>query len=271
MSRIKLDALLNTRDLSEMEHSEEIKIKSGKIIRSGALYQASKEDLEKLKKDYNLKAIIDFRNDIEISGEADPEIKGVKYYKNTILKEKANGITFPKRKETEEEQVHELVGYLKNLKDDPFKNVCKLYVKFITKDQCIESYRQFIKRLLVPLDGSYLYHCSAGKDRAGVATLFVLVILGYSKETIINDYLITNDYIGGGYEIVLKKFDKYGINEEQPRKALKALFSVDRRYIERIYEVMDLDFGGINGYIKNILKITPEEITQLKEIYLEKN
>ncbi|UKI49286.1 MAG: tyrosine-protein phosphatase [Clostridium sp.] len=41
----------------------------------------------------------------------------------------------------------------------------------------------------------FLWHCSAGKDRAGIATMYVLLALGVEKEEIINNYLKTNEYL----------------------------------------------------------------------------
>ncbi len=36
------------------------------------------------------------------------------------------------------------------------------------------------------------WHCSAGKDRAGFATILVLYLLDFKMEDIIEDYLSTN-------------------------------------------------------------------------------
>jgi len=39
-----------------------------------------------------------------------------------------------------------------------------------------------------PLD----FHCQAGKDRAGVLTALILTLLGVKRETVIQDYLLSN-------------------------------------------------------------------------------
>lgn len=46
-------------------------------------------------------------------------------------------------------------------------------------------------RRLLSLEGGALYFCSAGKDRTGVISAILLYLLGYSREYIIADYLIS--------------------------------------------------------------------------------
>ena len=38
-----------------------------------------------------------------------------------------------------------------------------------------------------------LIHCNAGKDRAGVATTLILEALGVDRETIMEEFLLTNE------------------------------------------------------------------------------
>ena len=50
----------------------------------------------------------------------------------------------------------------------------------------------FARRLLSQ-GGGALYFCSAGKDRTGVLSALLLYLLGYSREYIVADYLISRD------------------------------------------------------------------------------
>jgi protein-tyrosine phosphatase len=38
-----------------------------------------------------------------------------------------------------------------------------------------------------------LFHCTAGRDRTGVATVLLLEALGVPRETILSDYLLSNE------------------------------------------------------------------------------
>ena len=39
-----------------------------------------------------------------------------------------------------------------------------------------------------------LFHCSAGKDRTGIAAILILLALGVDEETAMYDYMLTNEY-----------------------------------------------------------------------------
>jgi predicted SnoaL-like aldol condensation-catalyzing enzyme len=56
-----------------------------------------------------------------------------------------------------------------------------------------ESWGRFFE-VLADGDGyAVLYHCTAGRDRTGVATVLFLETLGVSREEIVTDYLLSNE------------------------------------------------------------------------------
>ena len=55
-----------------------------------------------------------------------------------------------------------------------------------------KAYRRIFDRLLA--DDRIVIHCTAGKDRAGMAAAIVLTALGVSKDVVLSDYLLTNEY-----------------------------------------------------------------------------
>lgn len=50
-------------------------------------------------------------------------------------------------------------------------------------------------KLLLKNDGSVYYHCSAGKDRTGIATFLIMMALDMNEEDAINEYLLSNKYL----------------------------------------------------------------------------
>jgi hypothetical protein len=61
------------------------------------------------------------------------------------------------------------------------------------------QYKKFFELLLAQNSGALLYHCSAGKDRTGVATALLLSALGVDRETVIKDYLLSAHYVADKY------------------------------------------------------------------------
>jgi protein-tyrosine phosphatase len=59
-----------------------------------------------------------------------------------------------------------------------------------------KAYRRIFDRLL---DGDrIIIHCTAGKDRASLASAMVLRTLCVPEETVLADYMLTNKYWGRG-------------------------------------------------------------------------
>ena len=50
-----------------------------------------------------------------------------------------------------------------------------------------------IVNTIMNADTNVMYFCNAGKDRTGVVTAIILSKLGYSKQYIINDYLLSGE------------------------------------------------------------------------------
>jgi len=73
---------------------------------------------------------------------------------------------------------------------DADTDLTAVYVQTV-KDNA-ESYRQAFKLLGDPANMPLLYHCSAGKDRTGIMTALLLTLLGVDRQTVIDDYLLSN-------------------------------------------------------------------------------
>ena len=55
-----------------------------------------------------------------------------------------------------------------------------------------ETWRRLFEILAQPVDTAIVIHCTAGKDRTGVSTAFLLSVLGVDRAIIEADYLLTN-------------------------------------------------------------------------------
>jgi protein-tyrosine phosphatase len=91
-----------------------------------------------------------------------------------------------------------------------------------------------------PARSPLVFHCSAGKDRTGVVAAMVLDILGVTRETIIQDYLLT------GPQMVLimdrlRRDPAVGVRvDELPPH----LFAVNAATMERFLDLLYEEHGG---------------------------
>ena len=227
----------NFRDLSYLG------LKEGMICRSDVLYQLSKEEKKFLKKEHNIRITIDLRRKEERHRLKDSFIFGTRHYALPLA---ADG----------EIKMVELLGM--NLPD-----MTSFYKEIVGREKKA-TWTKIFKLLLKNNKKGILYHCSSGKDRTGVLTAIILYALGFDKETIYNDYLLTNKS-----PLYYKEHVPETLNEEQ-RKAFLAYFEARREYLDISFEEINKVFGSIDNFLVENCSLNEEKIQKLKDKYLNK-
>lgn len=272
--RILLEGLCNTRDLGGYRTLDGRKIKSKRLIRSGALCDAAGTDLEVLCKDYDLKTVVDFRTEAERKLKPDPQMQGVRYVENPILEEETLGIT----RENEETRdgnavVKKVISTLHADGMTPLSYMEKMYTNLITNSFSRAQYKKFFVLLLEQKEGAVLWHCSAGKDRVGVATILLLSALGVPKEQIIADYVKVNRFVAKDVAVLMHTLTEGmdpSARETQVRmEAMRLLFTVDRAYAESVFAAMEATCGSVDAFLEKEMGLTDEKREALRDNYLE--
>lgn len=258
--RIVLDGANNTRDLGSMRCADGRRIKSGMLIRSGNLASLTDADVSVLNK-YNIKAVIDLRTDLEERESPDIRLDGAQYYRLRPLTEAAMGVT------------HEKTTGLQmftngiDINGDPDKYMCDMYDKFMFSSHGEAEFARFFD-ILLNTDGCVLWHCSAGKDRAGMASLLIETALGAEREEIIEDYMLTEYFTREISRIRLENFLKIP-GALEIKEFIIALMAVRPIYAEHVLDKMTADYGSPEKYLENALGLDADKIAVLKEKYTE--
>lgn len=251
-----------------MKSADGRQIRKGKLIRCEQLVDLTPADKARLGE--LIDTIIDFRNPEEAADQPDYVPSCVRYIANPILESFTAGVS------REEKSDEELVANLVFKPSEASEYMRSMYRKFLS-DYCISSYSRFVRILLDNHEKAVLWHCSAGKDRAGVGAVIVEEILGVPRETIIADYLKTMDYLAAYIE-TFRKYISSEIEKNRPLsdieravvyEAVGNLFGLDRSYLEAYYKAVDEKFGDFGTFIRKGLGLGEEEIEQLKADYLE--
>lgn len=119
-------------------------------------------------------------------------------------------------------------------------------------------------RLLADARDPVLYHCSAGKDRTGIVSAFVLTLLGVPREDVLTDYQTTERYLGADFlEAISRNFAEAGIVANLSHTATQA----PRAYMGALLDRVDRDYGSVEAYVTDHgLRAT--EIHALREVCL---
>lgn len=270
--RIVLEGVPNARDLGGYLTEDGRVIKTHRLIRSGALWNLTKKDQEILIREYEVKTDIDFRSHMEADQKPDPKLPGVRYVQIPIIDESAAGIT--------RENVNGLEDMILKASDYILKSskaagefMKKTYRDLVTNEYSIAQYRKFFDTVSSHEEGAVLWHCSVGKDRAGVGAALVLLALGVPRDTIMEDYLRTNQFLKEETEHLIAAVAKVH-NSPELLKAAAEINGVCREYLETVFQAMDENWGSADKFLEEQLGLTSEKreqwterFTELPEIY----
>lgn len=254
-----MDAAINFRELGGYKTLDGKTIKHHKILRSANLAHLTEKDQEFIY-DYGLRTDIDFRSKGEIDREPDLLPDGIEYVFNPIFK-------YDETKNSQE--LSELEKEFGFTFEDGFTHMIQVYKDIILDEASQKAYRSFFDQLLAneKENESVLFHCTAGKDRTGMGAVYFLSALGVDEETIKKDYLLTNKLVDKFVNGKLDKLKQNGANEDMI-KSVHSLLTVNEDYLNTGLTTIKNNFGSMNNYLNDVLKISPSEINDLKQIYL---
>ena len=273
---VSLTGVGNARELGGYMAEDGRTVKRGVLLRTARLSNATQEDLQKLTDDYHLAVVIDFRGDSEIEHNPDPEISGVKNLNLQIIDEdmalpdemmaEMEALEAQKGKVTQLDRIRLAIKY--GMDED---QADQMYVDFLSHDRGREGYTQLFRELLALPDGqAILFHCSEGKDRTGCAAMLILFALGADEETVMEDFLLTNEFNAALIEADRQMLKEEGIPEEDWDVYLPKMDQVNPAYMQAAFAWMTENYGSPLGYITQALGVTEEELNELRDKFLEK-
>lgn len=178
----------NLRDLGGMTGANGKHIRTGLLLRSQQLYNASGNDIALLES-LPLRLIVDFRNPKEAEEKPDPRV-GTSEYLHLSIIDDSTLLSWEKDKSAQNRRQLDAAS---SDEASGISGMCELYRNFIRMPYSRAQYTRFLRAILSVEDGAALWHCTLGKDRCGWGTALVLSVLGVSREDILQDYLYTNE------------------------------------------------------------------------------
>ena len=106
-----------------------------------------------------------------------------------------------------------------------------------------------------------------GKDRTGIATMLLLSCLDFDKQTIIDDYMASKPFC----DVKMNKYRKrcrMCLAGKRITRFITGIMQTKEIFINAVYERIEKEYHTVENYLKEKLKLTIDEITRLKELYL---
>ena len=267
---IAFEKIENARDMGSLVMQDGKVIRTGLLVRSGNLSKATDSDVAVLKEKYHLTDVFDFRFEAEANAAPDRIIDGVSYtHLSTLPKAFIQGFSSSRPDSTKMDMRDMLAVLMKYAFDPKAQTMARqLYPAIVTDSTAQQYYGEFLRGVL-RAEGGVLWHCSQGKDRAGWASAFLLAALGASRETIVEDFDLSNQSYARQVEALIAKIQ--GKDGSDGAVAfIRAMVGVSRENFEATLDLIDQRYGSLSGYIENQLGFSKEEQQQLKEKYLTK-
>ena len=270
---IDLPGVRNARELGGYRIGERT-VRKGVLLRSGSLTGATEEARKRLAEEYRVQTVADFRMSEEAAKSPDPEIPGARKVHLPMLETADMNTPDPEfvaliadpaiDKKTKFEAT-----WQRRIIDE------QVYVDFLRKERGKSAIRGFFGALLeTGEDRAVLWHCRDGKDRTGLAAMLLLSALGADRETVLADYMLTNEFNRDIVEEAAKTAEEWRMPPEMADLYLFMAGGVIRRYMECALDYLDREYGGPAGYLEKEIGIDREKRERLQAKYLtqeEKN
>lgn len=256
LRKLPFDQVHNFRDLGGYLNVEGRRLRWGRLYRSDKLSALSIED-QKYFARLEVKRIVDFRSDEERSTAP-----------HRLLAEHRVRID-PMPIAVEAAQVDSVYSRLMSdgvTPADMAQYLVDANREFVTRFTPV--FRDWLHSLLDPSHYPQVFHCTAGKDRTGLAAAIVLLALGVPRDTVMSDYLATNSYTAERIDTIIRRVlsrNDWKVNEE----TIRVLFQVQPRFLEAAFEVIDERYGDVDNYLRGGLDFHDEHRQELANLLLE--
>ena len=244
----------NLRDLGGYKTQNSKHVKKGYFFRSSRLMDFDQAEL-KILNSLNIKKIYDLRSKEEVKDSPDPTLKGAEYiHSSAAARADGTEVNFSPAaliaenvysKECNDEFTHKVYGNL------PFSYAYKRMFEDIVAGN-------------VPI----LFHCSAGKDRTGIAAILILLALGVDEETAMYDYMLTNEYRKEYIERFRKDFPLTKLDGELAGMLLayEGVTYTNADYsLKRIKE----KYENYDEYFEKEYNLDKDALQRLRDLYTE--
>ena len=260
-----LTSIENARDIGGWKTEDGSKIKYGLLFRTANLHDASDEDLATLK-GLKVKKVVDLRMGYEKLLKKNQSVPGAEYVELSPM-----GI--PSIAVLQTDDWKNLISAIRLGVMDTY--MANMYRQLVTDPRAIEAYKQFFAELLeMEASDAFLWHCSAGKDRTGIAAALIMAALGCDEETIKAEYARTMLYYADASEAAYAKAYKYThikwiANEFAAYETVKPAWLQTALNIYARYDEGGDPVKGMRNYIRDELEVSDEDIAALQARYLD--
>ena len=238
------EGCFNFRDIGGYLNQDGKRVKKGMYFRTGRQDRMTENDLAQLS-DLKISTQIDLRKPDEVldQGKGPLESMGANYINIAVIPEGGS------------DQLSKLVG------DTGISG--KRYLGYLEfgPTSWLRLFGILAKEENLPV----VLHCTAGKDRTGVSTAFLLSVLGVSRAVIEADYLLTNLDTDRQADFIERTV---GYPEGYDRESMISAAGVPKDAMKDFLDGVESKWGSVIEYLTKI-GVTQEQMDSVRNNFLE--
>jgi protein-tyrosine phosphatase len=248
--RLAMDGTLNFRDLGGYVGEGGRALRWGRLFRSDHLGAVTEADLALLDA-VGVRLVIDFRSDAERAEYGSLSHDGVEVRREPIVEHMVDQVT-----PLERIMRRELTSWTA-------EDMAAMYRSML--DRFAERFGAVVRAAADEANHPLVFHCTAGKDRTGLAAALILRTLGVSEADTLDDYELTHRFRTERRITELRpRFEAAGIDLEP----LMAFFAPPRAAMVAALDHLERRHGGVNAYLTGPAGVSPAGLDTLRAAML---
>lgn len=247
-----LPTAVNLRDIGGYGTEDGRRVRTGLVYRAGSLADLSLADQQGLV-DLDLRSVIDLRTPKELEQKPDRLPASLQSgWAHVPVYVENNSSEFIKR----------LVlfrGRLDRALADGYRELL---------DRRAHVFGNILDRLSRSERLPALIHCTAGKDRTGIAIALLLLALGVPESDVVADYSLTNHHaveIRRTSDHDMRRIKRFGLSEA----AIQPLVIADPENMRLLLAHLRATHGDVRRYLTQVAGVGPDVLARLHSIFLE--
>jgi protein-tyrosine phosphatase len=252
-----LEGGVNFRDLGGYRNNQGRTVKWRKLMRSGHLAELTTGDLDTLQA-LGVEQIHDFRCKEEQYRHPSRAVRSIRTTNITDDYQIATGDIGQFWESLRKNQLNASLSH---------ELVVRSYSSCI--DYIAPAFSRFMKHIIAQKDGATLFHCTAGKDRTGMAAALILSALDIPRSTIVEDYMLSIDYFDNSPLVEIVEVHLRDNDETKwERSWIMPYCSVHQDNITAFFNSIDERYGNMHNYFAEALKLSNGDLEKMQDKFL---
>lgn len=252
------DQLYNFRDLGGCDTAGGRRLRTGVLFRCSELHRGTARDLERLRS-LQLAAICDLRSPRE-SARKQPRLRWA-------VAPRLINVPLHDPEHHDEQRRRVLAFLLRRDGMERFHEFCRLYYQHLAFERATRI-GEAITLLASPQNQPALIHCAAGKDRTGLVSALIQLLLGVPFPRVRAEYLRTNEEVAPRLEQLIARLHLSKLSPALSAR-LRLIVTTYPEHLGAVHDELLVRYGSVEQYVLQACGVRPQLVEQLRESLLD--